>query len=380
MNVELAAENPGACRVLEALLERYLSSGDKARPVRLDDRRMPEFGRHARPGEADETWEAVQSLERAGIITIDQVRAKPGKASYEMAPLVRLVPSEAQRAAGLIGFPLDKDPWTKEWISACAAASWLPEELRQTLGGRPHRIGNRSPIEILECWKRLVDPRIKVVYLREAAARTFWGLSKVLDERLGLVNQLRTVSGLEPLIEAPVLVNVHLVANGLATGVLFIENQSTFEAATRRRVPATGGMHLVYSSGFKASAVRLRKAETASLYPSDKSSVSEIDRFRTWFFSDDYVVPTFFWGDLDFSALAILRSLKSVFNSMQAWRPGYEQLLAALKRGEGHLPDEDPRKGEQRQVPGTGCLFADEEILPALLSVGRFVDQEAILP
>jgi hypothetical protein len=208
----------------------------------------------------------------------------------------------------------------------------------------------------------------------------FWGLSKAIDERLGLVNQLRASAGLEPFIEAPILVNVHVVANGFSTGVLFIENQSTFEAARRGRKSATRDMHLVYSAGFKASALRIRKAETASLYPSETSVIAEIERFRNWFFSQDQAAPTFFWGDLDFAALAILRSLKCVFSSMQAWRPGYEPLLGALMHGEGHIPDEDPRKGEQRRIERTGCSYADQELLPALVDAGRFVDQEAIVP
>jgi hypothetical protein len=295
-----------------------------------------------------------------------------------MAPLVRLVPEEAARAAKLIGFALDKDPWTKEWIAACAAATWLPEELRQTLGGRPHRIGTRSPGEVLACWKRLLDPSLKAIYLREAAATAFWNLSKALDERLAVVNQLRQSAALAALLEAPILINIHLVGGGLCAGVLFIENQSTFESARRGRVHAARGMHLVYSAGFKASATRLRKVDTASLYLSDVSTSGEIESFKRWFFSDEQSTPTYFWGDLDYSALSILRSLRAVFHDIQAWRPGYDPLLELLRSGQGHLPEEDARKGDQRPVDTTGCVYADGELLPAIRSCGRFVDQETI--
>jgi len=378
LNAEVAAENPGARRLLTALLERYLASGDKGRPVRLDDRRMPEFGPQGRPGEADTTWQSIKSLENAGLIRIDPIRTKPGMAAYEMQPLVRLVPTEVARAAELIGFALDKDPWIKEWISGCSSASWLPEEHRETLSCRPHRIGKRPPADVLEGWGRLLNGAMKATYVREAAADAFWGLSKALDDRFQLVNQLRECMGLAPLLEMPIILNVHLVSEGLKAGILFIENQSTFEAARRGRIPDAKGMHLAYSSGFKASAFRVRNMQTASLYLSDASAISETDRFREWFFSRRQDVPTYFWGDLDYSALSILRSLRTVFREMKAWVPGYAPLLRALLNGQGHLPEEDVRKGEQRPLDATGCAYADAELLPALGTAGRYIDQEAV--
>jgi hypothetical protein len=379
VKVEAAAENPAACRLLQALLERYLSSGEKARPIRLDDKRIPEFGPLGRPGEADEAWEAIQSLTQAGVLRIDPFKIRPGKAPYEMQPLVRLADGQVERAAALIGFRLDGDPWTKEWMAVCDEAEWIPADLRKSLSSRPHRIADRTPREVLERWKRLIDPKLKAVYIREASAASFWGLSKALDERLVLVNQVRHTAGLLALIEPPILVNVHLAPGGLDRGVLFIENQSTFDACRRGRVAAAVGLSLVYSSGFRASAARLRNSDTASLYPSAESAPSEMQAFRAWFFSADDAC-TYFWGDLDHAALAILRALRVLFPAMESWEPGYRALLNLLLQGEGHLPHEDPRKGEQRDVVTTGCRFADNELLPALRACGRFVDQEATLP
>jgi hypothetical protein len=50
-------------------------------------------------------------------------------------------------------------------------------------------------------------------------------------------------------------------------------------------------------------------------------------------------------------------------------------MLEELNSGGGHEPDE-AGKGAQRRVLQTGCEYADQELLPALISTGRFVDQE----
>lgn len=378
MNLEVAAEDTGASSVLQELLKRFVASGEAARPVRLDAKRVPQFGPKARPGEADRTWEALQTMQNSGLIKIDDVRVPPRKAPWEMAQLVRLIPSEARRAASLIGFAIDRDPWDQEWIAACNSATWLPEAARRSLATRPHRLGTRTPTDVLAAWRRMVSPELKAVYLREAASAAFWGISKALDGRLTIVNILRDAAGLAPLLEAPIAINVHLASGGLDVGVLFIENQATFEAARRARISATAGLDLVYSEGFKASAARLRKEETSSLYFSDSSDLGELTRFRRWLYSGTHSVPTYFWGDLDFAAMGILKALRRVFHNTQAWRPGYEGLLGLLRQGLGHAATEDTRKGEQRRIGETGCTFADSELIPAIEQTGHFADQEAL--
>src|SRR6266436_3426725 len=86
-------------------------------------------------------------------------------------------------------------------------------------------------------------------------------------------------------------------------------------------------------------------------------------------------IPTFFWGDLDHSGMAILASLRSTFPSAQAWRPGYGPMLARLMCGDGHSPAESGKE-RQRLVERTGCAYADETLIRALKSSGQFVDQE----
>jgi hypothetical protein len=73
-------------------------------------------------------------------------------------------------------------------------------------------------------------------------------------------------------------------------------------------------------------------------------------------------IPTFFWGDLDYSGMAILASLRTIFPSAQAWRPGYDPMLARLIDGDGHSPAESGKE-RQRVIDATGCIlvFAEQK-------------------
>lgn len=378
MNVALAAEDPGVKRILQGLLERYLASGDHARPLRLDERRVPQFSRSARPGEADGTWEALKAFESAGLVAIDPVRHRPGRAAYELAPLVRLVPGQAAAVACLIGFAIDKDPWLQAWIEACETATWLPESARALLATRPHRIGTRAPLEVLEAWRRVVSRDEPVAYVREASAKAFWGVSKALDERVELANLLRRAFGLPALLESPLQLIVHACGGSEGSGVLFIENQASFEAAKVGAFAPAARFDLVFSAGFRASASRLRHAATASVYPSDSSNQVHVARFKAWLFSSRTDIPTYFWGDLDFAGLTILKGLRSVFPGMRAWADGYDPLVALLRQGKGHALIDDPRKGDQKKPGHIGCAYADTVLMPAIEETGLFHDQEGL--
>jgi Uncharacterized protein conserved in bacteria C-term(DUF2220) len=86
-------------------------------------------------------------------------------------------------------------------------------------------------------------------------------------------------------------------------------------------------------------------------------------------------VDTAFWGDLDHAGMAILSSLRVNFPAARAWEPGYAPMLARLKAGEGHAPEE-ARKAGQKPISATGCEYADRVLIPALASHCRFIDQE----
>jgi hypothetical protein len=160
--------------------------------------------------------------------------------------------------------------------------------------------------------------------------------------------------------------------------VLFIENLMSFERAIRSTSSAFDGLALVYASGFKGSAHRLRTPDGCSLFYAARGSISQNlrDGFEAWLFGKD-AIPAFFWGDLDWSGMRILSAMRASFFGLTAWEPGYSQMQAALMDGKGHSPEAADKQG-QKALSASGCPYADSHLIPVLQSYGRFVDQEQI--
>ena len=147
-------------------------------------------------------------------------------------------------------------------------------------------------------------------------------MSEVLDNRTGLVAALLGADEY-PFSKSPIQLQVYLPPGGFS-GVLFIENQMSFEQAARSVNPAFAKLALVYASGFKGSAARLRNPDTVSLYFSHKGELGgdRADYFSSWLFAKNIAIPVCFWGDLDWSGRRILAALRNNFPEMQAWQPG----------------------------------------------------------
>jgi hypothetical protein len=107
-------------------------------------------------------------------------------------------------------------------------------------------------------------------------------------------------------------------------------------------------------------------------YSGSYSKQAQQDFEAIWFDGDSHSA-CYFWGDLDYSGMGILSSLRLVFTAMQAWQPGYQPMLAAL--ADGHRA-EDANKERQVPIQHTGCPYADEQLIPAINREQRFLDQE----
>lgn len=259
------------------------------------------------------------------------------------------------------------------WREAVFAKLNAPEQTKEVVARYRIEIPGRTPAEIVTQLQQLGTLADEPLLLREVSARLFWGQSKVLDGRQALVAALLGAVDC-PFPEMPVQLQVFLPLAGFS-GVLFIENQATFEQATRD--PGRfAGLALVFASGFKGSARRLRSPTGASVYFAAHGALEELatKQFLGWL-RNGICLPSWFWGDLDYSGMQILASLRGVFDSLEAWRPGYLPMLERLRQGHGHTPEAAGKSG-QLQVVVTGCSFADTELLPALNAHGRFVDQE----
>jgi hypothetical protein len=108
--------------------------------------------------------------------------------------------------------------------------------------------------------------------------------------------------------------------------------------------------------------------------PAGAAIVMQFDAW--WYGQGAALAPCWFWGDLDFAGMQILKSLRSRFEGMEAWQPGYERLVTQLSRFGGYGAAAAEGKGQLD--PGhTGCAYADSVLLPAIRKYGQ-MDQERV--
>lgn len=379
MSEEAWTSHPAVRRILSRLLDMLdgqpLDARKRVPGFRLTEDLVPElYGTQA--GDADFVWGLLRKAERTGFVTIQLGQSKgPGYADYERSPRVTLADDAEPKIRLLLGRTEPVVSGAEAWRQAVLGAFSGPNTTKQFLLEQfPLRVEGRSFEEVVAGLNRLYDLVGSPLFLREVSSRLFWGLSKVLDNRGSMVAGLLGVAEC-PFPEAPVQLQVH-IAHGECTGVLFIENLTSFEAARRRRYPDAKALALIQSAGFRAGAKRLRTPEGSSLYYSSEAAGEPVMRKRleAWLYGEAYF-PVFFWGDLDYSGMTILRELKAIFPNLEAWQPGYVPMVARLEAGTGHLPEE---AGKERQADPsvTGCAYADQVLLPAIRLTGRFVDQE----
>jgi hypothetical protein len=206
--------------------------------------------------------------------------------------------------------------------------------------------------------------------LRQLSATLFWGDSKILDDRGELIAALLPHFDIR---ERVLVVSVYLPA--AYRGVLFIENQDTYTAAAAGTLSQARDFALVFAAGFRSSASRVRTRSGAMLHYAGAASPDLVSHFDAWWYDRGAAAGAcWFWGDLDFAGMQILKSLRSRFDDLRAWRPGYEPMLAHLRTFGGY--GTEPIEGKGQVDPGlTGCQYADSVLLPAIRRFGQ-MDQE----
>lgn len=318
---------------------------------------------------ADQTWELVKDLRDRGVLSIRTVRRSPYDPEWKGAKLGFSPTIEETLRAWL-----NRDwnePAMQLWRLAVERnAAAFPEGGAVLLNQRLS-VANRTAEEVVAALISARDVRGPVT-LRQLSATLFWGDSKVLDERGELVAVLWPELEIR---ERALVVAVYLPAT--CRGVLFIENQDTYTAAAGGTVAGTAGLALVFAAGFRGAASRVRSRAGALLHyagPGEAALVAEFDEW--WFGQVSEAWPCWFWGDLDFSGMQILKSLRSRFADLCAWQPGYEPMLARLKTSaaySGRLIDD---RGQIDPMV-TGCPYADSTLLQAIRELGP-MDQEML--
>lgn len=376
---------PALLALLHAVMNRIESKpfAERTRDIHLalDARSWPVFFEIAYPGERLYVWRALEALlVQPGVtLRLDQRRGYLDLDLWERSPtLVVSASAEPWLREMTQRMPSASDAWVAAWRVAVAERYGV-SAVAARLMARPVLILERSPDEVLSRLDSIATLVGADLMLHEVASRQFWGLSKTLN---GHAETLTLLLNLEacPFPERPVQLLVATRTAQPDAPILFVENAATFEALAAGRLLAADDHVLVFASGYKASARRLRQPGGCSVYFAPdvvRDGLALVDAFLAWLCSDDASRPVYFWGDLDFAGLDILRSLRGNIVQAQAWQPGYDALLDHLQAGESHGPEE---AGKERQVdPGmTGCAYADEILLPALRQFGRFVDQESL--
>lgn len=406
--------------VLESTLERSDEEGFLTRPRWLDEERLPnrvldrfltklESGQRLSMRVNSKTtpelydfqdedvryqWELLKSLDKEfHILNIKLERNKAHQESYENARLY---------------FNPDKEPLVRHWLNRPAldpyALVWEAElaknkhhfdDYGQALFERMVRLPDRGPEQTIKAFTRIGKELQKPITLRALSARCFWGDSKFLEHNEQLVRDLFP-SVEHNILPRPILMCVHLPEQ--LEHVLFVENQDTFLALATANLP---NYALVYSAGFRGSALRIRMPGNAVFSFMSHTDNSIKEAFEAWWFekndaresdSEEIIIDknsnvssihsintikTWLWGDLDFAGFAILKALRQTFSNIKAWQPGYLPMLNKLETGWGHNQEESG-KALQKDPELTGCEFTDTVLLPTMREEGGFVDQEVV--
>jgi len=348
------------------------SASERARPVgiSLNDKTMPQLFKLGE--EADHLWDLINSLKDDHSVLHIKLKKQrdPFSPEYYQAWLTLQQGGEEiarhwlQRPEGLL--PL------QSWRKAVAAS-------QHRFPGNTEKLYNRRiavqgiqddtvvaafvAIEIYQHWE---------LTLRQLSSRCFWSDSKFLDKREELVRELYPDLRITA---RPVMVNIFIPA--IINGILFIENQDSYTSAVAGNPAICKNHILVYTAGFMGSASRIRQRDGVSLHY-HRGSEEAKNQLETWWFDNcpsDW--PVWFWGDLDYSGMEILKVMKQRFTEINAWPLGYEPMLPLLQQHKGHLALMADRQ-VQRDPGVTGCEFTDNVLLPNLHQTKTFVHQEVV--
>lgn len=365
-------------QLLNLLVDRMDSAEQRGsartQSVALSEQTWPALYKAQRESEKEELWSHAVELARWGWLTVKPAGAVCSRYGYADSPRVTVAnETEVRKTVGRA--QRIKSP-AERWREAVRHGLQGGVEVKAAVSEFCIDMPDHTMAEVVERLNELPALADKPMLLREVSSQLFWGMSKVLDKRQGLVAAVLGVDEC-PFPESPIQLQVFLPP-APCRGVLFIENLMSFERAIRSTSKVFDGLALAYASGFKGSAQRLRTPDGCSLFYAARGNISQDLRssFEAWLFGKN---PThaFFWGDLDWSGMRILSAMRTSFFGLRAWEPGYSRMLSALMEGKGHSPEAADKQG-QKALDTSGCAFADAHLIPALRSHGRFVDQEQI--
>jgi hypothetical protein len=358
------------------------SATERLRPIarKLNERTMPALFDHNALEEIYFLREAIDELSRDpyNVWVMNHDLVSDGF-SMESKTSISLNYSAEPMLRQWLNMPL-LDPDDVAWRNVVSASMFAQLPLHLLLEERyPGVYPPEKLLKSFDAVRELLAQREGLsLTWRQLSAACFAGDSKYLGSVPRQQCLLRIFPALITVIKPRgLLFDAHLVE--YPQGVLLVENQDTFAwlCTDGHQIPCVRHLHLIYSRGFQGSALRARNENCVKFHFSGEISQAD-DFFRYWFSqSEADHLPIYFWGDLDFSGMGIIKALRQSFAHLTAWQPGFAPMADAVSAGGGHLPTET---GKQSQLnPGaTGCSYADTYLLPLIIEKQRFVDQEMI--
>jgi hypothetical protein len=327
---------------------------------------LPSLGRA--DAAADQTWGLILELARRGVLAIRKAAGSLYDVDWQGAKV-----TFAPEVEETLRVWLRRDwnePAAMVWRRAIERHAPKFHDAGAALLSQRIAIENRSADDIVAALAAAAGIRVPMT-LRQLSATVFWGDSKILDERGELIAAL--LPHLK-ILDRVLVIAVHLPE--LCNGVLFIENQDTYTAAAAGTPTEALEFALVYVAGFRGTAARVRNRLGSLLHYAGPGLRELASHFDAWWYDGGAAFgPAWFWGDLDFAGMQILKSLRSRFENLEAWPVGYEPLRVQMQAGGGHGLLTDDSKGQVDPVL-TGCAYADSVLLPAIRRHGRR-DQES---
>ena len=259
------------------------------------------------------------------------------------------------------------------WREALNKEDVLDRSLLTFLKNNPIKVKNKSDDEVVHQLLKWTQ-NIKSNSARKESARCFWGLSKIFDNQ----EAYKTYFELE---DMPISLLVYM-QTAIVEEVLFIENKDTFYEVCDSVNEVFKNSVIIYASGYMASAKRIRQRRGSQMYLelNSKYTKESIEKFIAWYYRENSEdIPVYFWGDLDYEGMNILKALKVNFDNIDAWKKGYDMMLEEVKKGFGHAPE---MAGKERQIMLNdnilGCSYADKSLVPILSKEALFIDQEIV--
>jgi hypothetical protein len=331
--------------------------------------------------ETDYLWGLIEQLGSSyQMLTIKMPRPKLGKVPYDGA-VVTLETSQEDLVRQWIGRPKSL-PYAQQWQLAVQHYAVQFPTTFEFLSNNSLRHRSATASQVVKSLLTVKTTLVTAMTMRALSAKCFNGDSKFLDNKEDYIRSLYPELAINIRPRA-LLVNAYIPIDFSA--VLFIENQDTFLLLCQlsindstMRTALLADIALVYCAGFRGSATRIREAENAQFSFIGQPTAVSLASFENWWLcTHSENKRTYFWGDLDYSGLAILSALRQTFPNTEAWPAGYQAMARSLKSGYGHTFD---IAGKENQTdPGsTGCLYADQLLLPLIREKLRFLDQEAI--